>query len=117
MKVTISIDASKASDLIQNIANSIIPQAIEVTLNTGSNDAEIGAKEDVPVDTGNLRDSIHELERGENYRVVGTTEDYALAIERGTSRMPARPFIEPQADKLQTTLPHTLEEELKRRMP
>src|SRR5688572_22740071 len=114
MQIKINVNLSQASDLIQNISNSIIPQTIEAILNIGSNDAEIGAKEDVPVDTGNLRDSIHELERGENYRVVGTTEDYALAIERGTSTMPARPFIEPQADKLQTTLPHTLEEELKR---
>lgn len=49
----------------------------------------------VPVDTGELRDSIHvEPPHGRTVRIVATA-DYAAYVEDGTSRMAAQPYLKP----------------------
>lgn len=61
------------------------------------------AKNIVPVDTGNLRNSIHgSVEAGTSKEVVGkvaTSTDYAPYVEFGTSRMGAQPFLWPALHK------------------
>lgn len=53
-----------------------------------------------PVDTGELRDSLHieELPDGGKRIVVGT--DHWVFPEFGTSEMPAQPFMRPVIDDL-----------------
>lgn len=54
------------------------------------------AKELVPVDTGELQESIH-VEKGDGlgeYRVVAS-EPYASYVEYGTHKMAAQPYITP----------------------
>ena len=57
------------------------------------------AKQLCPVDTGRLRSSISmsapQTERGSVTIHVGTNVEYAPFLEYGTSRMSARPFLEP----------------------
>lgn len=67
---------------------------------------ERDAKALAPVDTGNLRSSIHTTvsatarsARGE----VGTDVHYAPYVEYGTSRMAPQPFIGPASDRNEAT--------------
>lgn len=53
------------------------------------------ARSRVPVDTGELRDSIEE---GEDYYNV--TASHALPVEFGTFKSPAQPYFRPSVDKM-----------------
>ena len=65
-------------------------------------DVEAEAKNTVPVDTGNLKNSIQaDLDNIESLEgEVGTGVEYAAYIEYGTSKMPARPYLTPAAEKV-----------------
>ena len=55
---------------------------------------EAYAKEECPVDTGTLRDSIsHAVD--DNTAIIGTNVEYAPYVELGTSKMEARPYLKP----------------------
>lgn len=61
---------------------------------------EAEAKQDCPVDTGNLRASIH-TEKGDLEDIVGTDVEYAPYVEFGTYKMRAQPYMQPGADAAQ----------------
>lgn len=65
-------------------------------------DAE--AKRVCPVDTGNLRSSIH-TETGDCEATVGTNVEYGVYVEYGTSKMKAQPFMQPGAAAVEQALP------------
>lgn len=49
-----------------------------------------------PVDTGNLRNSYdHEVNRDKESVTIGTNVEYAIFVEKGTSRQRAQPHLEP----------------------
>jgi HK97 gp10 family phage protein len=59
-----------------------------------------GAKERAPVDTGNLRASIHAQSTGEASAVVGpgVQAPYSIFVHEGTRRMSPRPFLRQAAE-------------------
>lgn len=60
---------------------------------------ETYAKQDCPVDTGNLRNSLsYSVNIGDNYVDIGTRVEYGKYVECGTSRMKAQPFLKPAAE-------------------
>lgn len=52
------------------------------------------ARERVPVDTGALRDSI-EATVEDDTLTVGSDKSYAAAVENGTYKMKAQPYLKP----------------------
>lgn len=52
------------------------------------------AKRIVPVDTGELHDSIHSEVSSDGMYVVADA-DHASHVELGTSKMPAQPYLRP----------------------
>lgn len=57
---------------------------------------ELNAKQLTPVDTGTLRRSINtKLENGGLTALVGTNMEYSMAVEYGTSKQPAQPYMTP----------------------
>jgi HK97 gp10 family phage protein len=69
-------------------------QAVNVALTASALVVEGQAKALVPVDTGNLRNSItHEL--GKKEARVGTNVEYAPFVELGTVKMAAQPYLNP----------------------
>ena len=68
-------------------------QLAERTIAERAETALAAAKEACPVDTGRLRDSVT-VEMSGLTASVGTSCGYAAYVEFGTSRMPARPFLE-----------------------
>lgn len=55
---------------------------------------EAHAKRIVPVDEGDLQDSIHSEVSDEGMFVVADA-DHALFVEQGTSKMAAQPYLRP----------------------
>ena len=61
--------------------------------------AERYAKQQCPVDTGNLRNSITHQQYDENTEIIGSAVHYAPYVELGTRRHPTpQPFIRPAAE-------------------
>lgn len=58
--------------------------------------AEKYAKENAPVDTGRLRNSIT-FDSDENSAIIGTNVEYAPDVELGTSKQKAQPYLKPAA--------------------
>ena len=66
-----------------------------------------------PVDTGNLRSSLTwELER--DAALVGTNVEYAPAVELGTSRQRAQPYLRPALDSNTDAISRVFEKALAR---
>jgi HK97 gp10 family phage protein len=96
----------------ENIDNAIV-RALEIIGLT----AENYAKKACPVDTGRLRNSItHSLAPDENAVYIGTNVEYAQAVELGTSRQKAQPYLAPAATRHKSQYQQILNDELKREL-
>ena len=66
-----------------------------------AHDIEGLAKRVVPVDTGNLKNSIQVAEDGEMAATIGPRGvEYDYYVEMGTRRMGARPYMRPAAEQV-----------------
>lgn len=63
-----------------------------------AHDIEAHAKQTVPVDTGNLKNSIQAEMESDLTAVVSVGADYGIYVEMGTHKMAARPFMVPAAE-------------------
>ena len=63
-------------------------------------DVEAYAKSVVPVDTGNLKNSLDAFQRDRLLWWVATNVEYAAFVEFGTSRMHARPYLTPAVERV-----------------
>lgn len=76
-----------------------LPEQIEAALTAIGMVAETHAKEECPVDTGRLRNSIsHDTDLAANAAIIGSNVEYAAYVELGTSRMRARPYLRPACE-------------------
>ncbi len=83
---------------LPEITAALRPKASAIVRKTAS-DIEAHAKAVVPVDTGNLKNSIQtEMEGGGLTAVVGTGVSYAPFVEWGTHKAPAQPYLTPAAE-------------------
>ena len=71
-------------------------------LETLAENVRVEAQIVVPVDTGNLRDSIQVFEGDDKWeKLIGTTTTtYALFVELGTVKMDAQPYMRPALDEV-----------------
>jgi HK97 gp10 family phage protein len=67
----------------------------EDAVNELADEMVVRMKGAVPVDTGNLRDSIKKEGSGTRLTVGPRDVDYAAYVEFGTSRAPAQPYVSP----------------------
>lgn len=75
-----------------------LSEQIEQALTAIGLTAESYAKQECPVDTGRLRNSITNAVRVDEKAVyIGSNVSYAAFVELGTSRMKARPYLKPAA--------------------
>jgi HK97 gp10 family phage protein len=91
----------KASVIVQQnrlptIARELRPR-VAAAVRTAAMNIQANAQTTVPVDTGRLKNSIAARQISEMEWVVGTSVDYALYVEMGTRRTPARPYLRPAA--------------------
>lgn len=93
----------KASSMngFNNLINKLkraIPEVAEDTVKTSVMKIEADARENCPVDTGRLRDSINSRieQQGDDITgIVSTDVEYAGYVEYGTSKMSAQPYMTP----------------------
>jgi HK97 gp10 family phage protein len=94
----LNVNLRKLEDIMSRL---IAPELVYDALSDGAEMVEETAKRLVPVDTGNLRESIHaepHLEGGMGTVRVGVSHEdahYAPYVEFGTRRMVARPYLRP----------------------
>ncbi len=116
VSISIRFDANTTIAAMNKIANTSIQEGVNSALDIIGDKVIEGAQQDVRVDTGELRDSIRVLERGQDSITIGTDNDHAEPNEFGTSRMSAQPFIGPQADRMDSEGPRILGEEIEKRI-
>ena len=61
------------------------------------------AKLRCPVDTGNLRSSISH-DSDEEKTIIGTNVEYAVSVEKGTSKQNAQPYLTPSVENNISTI-------------
>ena len=82
---------------IREVARSVRKQA-DAVAHAAALAVEAHAKTIVPVQTGNLKNSIQTWREGPGLYAVGTHVEYAPYVEFGTRHMAARPYLRPAAD-------------------
>ena len=76
-----------------------LPEQVEQALIAIGLTAETYAKQECPVDTGRLRNSItHEVDMGDQSAIIGSNVEYAAYVELGTSRQKPQPYLRPAAE-------------------
>lgn len=104
--------AIKYNSYYLNVSSSMNDKAKEVLKVSGEEIVD-EAKKIVPVLTGALKNSISYEIDGETLK-VGSDLDYALAIEKGSSRRRATPYIEPAMEKSKGNIKNEAEKIYKR---
>lgn len=70
------------------------------------------AIQEVPVDTGNLRDSIQQSIEDQYYGELVAEAEYAGFVEFGTSKMEAQPYMEPASAEVERNIQDITAEEI-----
>ena len=91
--------------------------ALEKATKQTSLAAQADARDNAPVDTGNLKQSIsteHERSTEAATSTVYTNVEYGLYQEMGTVNMPAHPFMVPAAKASENVFEHNAKNELEK---
>jgi HK97 gp10 family phage protein len=90
------------AQLAQGLAQ--MTEKIDKAVQKAGLDCERYAKQRCPVDTGNLRASLHYENTGLQQCIVGTNVEYAPFVELGTSRQAAQPYLYPAYEQAKSEL-------------
>ena len=89
-------------------------EALDIAVDHTIHDAENIARREAPVDTGNLRRSIHKNKRGKcQGELSARGASYWVYLQYGTIKMPANPFVTRTARRVKPKLQQYIIEELK----
>lgn len=90
----IRLDITRTIDRTE-LVKSILKDSIKQVITKSCEDVVALAKTRVPVDTGNLKNSIEaDLSKINDLEAtVGSNVDYSLYVEMGTHNMPAKPYM------------------------
>jgi HK97 gp10 family phage protein len=99
-----SVDTTEVTSFAQDLADTKteILAGIRTVVQRTTKAVERDAKRFVPVDTGNLRNSLASETSEDGDTVVGeiyATAGYAAHVEFGTSKMPPHAFLRPSLDR------------------
>lgn len=107
-KVQIRVEFNRFPDLVQKA-----PGRARELVKKAAYELEARAKTEVPVDTGNLKNSIStSFENDGLTGVVSTNVEYAAYVEFGTRRMAARPYMTPAAEQVRKSFERAVRDEL-----
>lgn len=89
--------------------------ALDNAVDHAIHDAENIARREAPIDTGNLRRSIHKRRPGKcQGELTARGAPYWVYLQYGTSKMNANPFVTRTARRIKPKLQHYVLEELQR---
>lgn len=88
--------------------------ALDKAVNHAIHDAENICRREAPIDTGNLRRSIHKHKRGKcQGELTARGAPYWVYLQWGTSKMSANPFVTRTAGQVKPKVSQYVLEELK----
>jgi HK97 gp10 family phage protein len=106
----ITVNPGNTLSDLNRLANQL-SSGVKTALEAGGKAGLSHAQSVVPVRTGFLRSTLYSEVKGDSLELGGRA-DYTAAVEFGTIRMPARPFIRPGGEvavsEIQNTLPKGL---------
>jgi HK97 gp10 family phage protein len=73
-------------------------------------------RDSVPIDTGALQDGIQAEAEGLSGKAASTAA-HSFAVEGGTSKMPARPFAQPAAERSRVRFPDRVSAAVREELP
>ena len=89
-------------------------KALDNTIDHATHDAENTCRRESPIDTGNLRRSIHKNKPGKcQGEILAQDAPYWVYLQWGTSKMDANPFVSRTISEVGPKLPKYFHEELK----
>ncbi len=92
-----------------------LDEAVDTAVDHGISDAENICRREAPIDTGNLRRSIHKRKPGKGQgELTARGASYWVYLQYGTSKMSANPFVTRTARKVKPKLQQYVLEELQR---
>lgn len=107
-KMHIRVESNRFPDLINKA-----PDRARELVKKAAYELEARAKTEVPVDTGNLRNSIRtSFENGGLTGIVSTNVEYAAYVEFGTVKMAAQPYMTPAAEQVRKSFERAVKDEL-----
>ena len=115
-KLTITVDGldrvlAKLKELPQQVR-----AGAEKAVSDETEEVAQDMRDSVPVDTGALQDGIQAEVDGLSGRAASTA-DHSWAVEGGTSRMPARPFAQPAAERSRGRFPGRVSDAVREELP
>lgn len=87
-------------------------KAIDNAVSHAISEAENICKREAPIDTGNLRRSIHALKQNQGQASLVSNVGYWAYVQYGTSKQSANPFVTRTANKIAPKLKEYVREEL-----
>lgn len=107
-KATIRVVSNKFPELIRKS-----PEKAKELVKKAAYEFEARAKVEVPVDTGNLRNSIRTTFENDGMTgIVSTNVEYAIYVEYGTRFMAAQPYFTPAAEQVRGSFERAVKSEL-----
>src|SRR5512138_302462 len=101
--ISISVDVKIDTSALDAMAAGLPAKASQAVMKTAAA-IEADAKDEAPVDTGALRNSIHTEKEDELTAVVSDGVEYGIYQELGTRKMAAQPFLIPAVERNVDTL-------------
>lgn len=90
-------------------------EALNIAVDHAIHDAENICRREAPIDTGNLRRSIHKRKPGKcQGELTARGAPYWVYVQYGTSKMNANPFVTRTAHRIRPKIQEYVLEELKR---
>ena len=90
-------------------------EPLDIAIDHAIHDAENIARREAPIDTGNLRRSIHKRKPGKcQGELSARGAPYWVYVQYGTSKMSANPFVTRTARRIKPKVQEYVLEELKR---
>ena len=90
-------------------------EALDMAVTHAISDAENICRREAPIDTGNLRRSIHKRKRGKcQAELTARGAPYWVYLQYGTSKMNPNPFVTRTARRIKPKVSEYVLEELKR---
>jgi HK97 gp10 family phage protein len=115
-KVTITVEGmDRLRSRLEKLPDQMRAGA-EKAVRDETEEVEQDMRDSVPVDTGALRDGMQAEVDGLSGKATSTAP-HSWAVEGGTSRMPARPFAQPAAERSRVRFPDRVNAAVREELP
>lgn len=117
MVANFSVDIAFSDDYYKKLGlknKNGFEDALDIAVDHTIHDAENICRREAPIDTGNLRRSIHKRKRGKcQGELTARGAPYWVYLQYGTSKMNANPFVTRTARRIKPRINEYVLEELK----